>query len=537
MLSSDSAAQPAAVRTQPERLDSWKQIAAYLRRDIRTVQRWEKLEGLPVHRHQHQKRGSAFAYTAELESWWHGRGKHLETDQSDAAHVLQARVPRMKAVLPWAITAFACTLLPVLLMLARSGGNHEHPVQRLAMIAPLDTRIGVHPVISPEGKKIAFIGSDAAGVSHLFIRSFDAVDAQLVVGTDGAAWPFWSSDGRYIAFFAGGKLKRTDTEGQSPRIICDAPNGRGGTWTGNVIVFAPFISGALHEVPSSGGTPRAITVLDSTKHETSHRWPQFLPDGRRFIFFVLGGKGVNGMYVASLDSPSHTRLLSNDSSAVYADGYLFFWREGGLVTQRMETSTGRVTGEVFRMPDSPVYNQTYGIGPFSASTTGALVYQHPGRDANRLVWFNRSGREVSVAGPVMTGVSWVALSPDEQQVAIQRFERDSENPAIWLGDLRRGGWSRFTYTQPGAWWPVWSPDGRRIAFASRHEHGLQAIYEKSTDTGEPVKSLVQWPTVLTPTDWSRDGRYLLFQSVGKRQNRRISVCITVVLNWAAALKR
>src|SRR5712692_7179946 len=108
MLSSDSAAQPVAVQTQPERLDSWKQIAAYLGRDIRTVQRWEKLEGLPVHRHQHQKRASAFAYTP----------------------------------------------LPVLLMLARSGANHEHPVQRLAMIAPLDTKIGVHPVISPEGKKV-----------------------------------------------------------------------------------------------------------------------------------------------------------------------------------------------------------------------------------------------------------------------------------------------------------------------------------------------------------------------------------------------
>jgi len=212
-----------SVPDQAERLDSWKQIAAYLKRDIRTVQRWEKLEGLPVHRHQHQKRGSAFAYAEELDAWWSGRGKELEAVEvvsppvsTPAAAAWSAWSPRATTGLRW-VLLLGIAAASSLVMFARIGAVHEHPLQRLQATAPTDTRISVHPVISPDGKRIVFVGSDSMGISHLWLRPMDALDSQLLPGTEGAGWPFWSADGRSLAFFAGGKLKRTEPGAQGSR--------------------------------------------------------------------------------------------------------------------------------------------------------------------------------------------------------------------------------------------------------------------------------------------------------------------------------
>lgn len=555
-----------------ERLDSWKQIAAYLKRDIRTVQRWEKSEGLPVHRHHHLKRGSAFAFTDELDQWWQGRGAELAvqgdvspvealdenpaSDDEGTSEPLDAVFPAATApgvaaagveladlatasparpgrplrtfALPFGTAALvlALAVTAALSFLTPTGAVHDHPTQRLQVLAPPDTRIAAHPAISPDGRSVAFVGVDASGAPHLWIRRLDSLEAHLVPATEGAAWPFWSADSRYIAFFAGGKLKRTDLEGRPPRIICDAPNGRGGTWSGDRIVFAPFISGPLHEVSASGGVSHPVTHVDAVARETAHRWPHFLPGGDHLIFFVLGTADVNGIYTTAVagtpERPQHRRLLANNSSAVYAGGHLLFWQDGGLAAQRFSPDSQQLRGEVFRVADATSYNQTYRIGPFSASNTGTIVYQRPGRSTNRLVWFDRNGHELSSLGPQMTGVSWLALSPDQRQVAIQRFERDSQEAAIWLGDLERGGWTRFMAGVLGAWWPIWSPDSHRIAFSLRGPHGLQAIFEKDVASTVDARPLLQQPTVLTANDWSPDGRLVLFTGVGVEQKRHLA---------------
>jgi Tol biopolymer transport system component len=522
--------EPPPPPVREERLDSWKAIAAHLKREIRTVQRWEKVEGLPVHRHQHRDRGSVFAYPSELEAWWNGRGSELE-EEGPAIGTTPVQPRGFPVRLGWTLVAAAavltCTTVVVAAVVLRRDLERRPamPTARLSVLVPHDNELTQpsRPVVSPDGKQLAFVASDTSGTSHVWVRSLDSLAARLVGDTEGAAWPFWSPDGREIAFFADGKLKRTDLNGAGTRVICDAPNGRGGTWFGNRIVLAPFISEALFEVQSSGGALRRITSVDRSHHETAHRWPQFLPDGRRLIFFVVGAEEVRGVYLTSLDSSTHRLVLRSHSDAVYADGYLLFWRDGTLAAQRFDAAAGQIVGDVLPLPERVSYNRTYGVGFFSAAHGDVLAYWRGGITSNQLSWFDRAGRELGVISPPMPGLLWVALAPNAAQLAVQRWDTEAHNFAIWLADLARGGWSRLTYSQPGEWWPVWSPDGQRIAFASTRDSGLPAIYRKRVGASEPDEPLVQWPTVLTPTDWSADGRYIAFQSVERGQNRRISI--------------
>ena len=315
-----------------DRLDSWKEIAAYLKRDIRTVQRWEKLEGLPIHRHQHQKRGSAFAYTTELDAWWRGRGPEFEKvdlvdrpeGQPSGLGAIARRGFRIRSSPRAIAVAAGCALaVAILFAVGRISPYNRSAVQRFAILAPPEHSItpALGTAIAPDGKRLAFVSYDRSGTASLWVRDLDRLDARRLPGTEGAAWPFWSSDGAALAFFANGKLKRTDLVGGMPRNVCDAPNGRGGAWRGDVIILAPFISGALFRVPASGGTLEPVTTVDQARRETGHRWPQFLPDGRSFIFFVLGDtEEVRGSYLGELGSLAHAPVLKGDSAAAYAAG-------------------------------------------------------------------------------------------------------------------------------------------------------------------------------------------------------------------------
>jgi Tol biopolymer transport system component len=516
------------------RLDSWKEIAAYLRRDIRTVQRWEKLEALPVHRHQHLKRGSPFAYASELDAWWEGRGRELETVEIvPAATPVEPEPVRIapasstQAPLRW---LFAGLLLALVAGIAvHVGGRSEPtvtPLRRLSVMLPAETelRVPYRPTVSPDGRLLALVGYDQKGISRIWVRALDSLTPTLLAGTEGAEWPFWSPDSKHLGFFAAGKLKVVPLGSGEARILCDAPNGRGGTWADDTILFAPYLSDGLYSVPASGGVPRRVTTVAREQEETAHRWPQFLPDGKHFIFFVIGGQKARGTHVASLDNGAHAVVLRGTSVAVHSAGYLLFWSEGRLGAQAFDRNTGKVYGQILFLPDKLRYNQGYGISYASASQNGVLVYAPSGpAQSGQLTWFDRSGNMLDKVGPVTTGQAWVALAPNGEQAAVHRFDEETQNLSIWLGDLRRRAWSRFTFGDSGEMWPVWSPDGRRMAFGSTRSSGLAAIYEMPVDSNSSEKLLLQESTVLTPTDWSRDGQFLLFQSVGARQNRHIKV--------------
>jgi hypothetical protein len=407
---------------------------------------------------------------------------------------------------------------------AGSAGPPPRPaIERLQLLAPPEHSLTPARGLgmAPDGKRLVFVAHDRMGVPSLWLREIGQLDAQRLAGTEGASWPFWSSDGTAVGYFANGKLKRTDLRGGTPQTLCDAPSGRGASWQGNVIFFAPYISGPLFRVAASGGTAEAVTVVDKAAHEMAHRWPQFLPDGRHFLFFVQSEKDdVRGTYLGTIGDRTHALVAKGDTVAWYSAGQLVFLSDGVLVGQPFDVDSGTLRGDVRHIGDRVSFDRTFGTANFTVSDTGALVYLAGNWKRSQLAWYDEAGRDLGAVSPPMPAVSSVALSPDGRLVAIQRWDTEHQSHAIWVGDLARGSWTRLTFGKRGEMWPVWSPDARRVAFTSLQEGGAPAISQKTVDGPTVEGVLMRQPTVLTPTDWS--ARYLLFHWMAEGQNRRIS---------------
>jgi len=247
--------------------------------------------------------------------------------------------------LAWLIAALLLASLGVVASLSSREGTWDTRSVDLSLAPPHGTTLGPFAV-SPDGRRIAVVGTDSSGESQLWVRSLASHAYQPLDGTEDASFPFWSADSRYIGFFAGNKLKKIEASGDPPQVICNAEIGsRGGAWNRDgVIFFTPNPATPLYRVSAAGGEPMPVTVLDSSRGESSHDWPQFLPDGRHFLFFGKSA-GAPGVYVASLDSPGQRRLLAANSSALYASGYLLFLREQTLMAQPFDAGRFQFTGE------------------------------------------------------------------------------------------------------------------------------------------------------------------------------------------------
>lgn len=359
------------------------------------------------------------------------------------------------------------------------------------------------PVMSHDGSKIVFGAVGGDGVRRLWQRRLDGLEAQMLPGTDGAGFPFWAADDRAIAFFNAGKLNRLDLAGGSARPICDAPGGLGGTWNRQgTIVFAPTGEGPLYSVPASGGTPVPVTVLDASRGHISHRLPQFLPAGRRFLYLARGAKPEqSAVLVGSLDSKESRHVVLSDSRAVYAwPGWLAFARDTALFAQRFDLDRLEVTGEAVAILPALEPDPGTGLGGFSFSNNGILAYRGSERGRLSLTWFDRSGRLLSTVGePGQYTVP--RLSPDERKLAV------ALGGDIWVRDLVRGTFSRVT-TVPGNCCPVWSPDGTRLAYRK----GARDIAMKAVSGTGAETVLLSNGAENIPSDWSRDGRHIVYQT-------------------------
>lgn len=341
----------------------------------------------------------------------------------------------------------------------------------------------------------------------MWVKSLATSSDQEVSGTQGAAFPFWSPDSHQIGFFAERKLKKVDLGTAGVQTICDATLGRGGTWNREgTIVFAPYIGAVLLSVPADGGVPVPATKLHQSVGE-SHRWPTFLPDGRHFLYFVDWSVGRDGLYIGNLDANEGV-LLSADirGNTAFAAGHLLFVRDGTLFAQPFDTRKLRFTGNPVAIVNQEMEQELgFSRSGFSVAESGALVYQSRHTYSSRLVWFDRSGKELGTVGDAASYEP--KLSPDEHELAVTLDQATNGHARVFVIDMTRGTSYPLTAETDRNLTPAWSPDSRMLAYTSQGT----TIQRRAADGSGAPETLVEG-TRLMLNDWSRDGRYLAYMN-------------------------
>ncbi|PWU11514.1 MAG: hypothetical protein C5B51_02420 [Terriglobia bacterium] len=370
--------------------------------------------------------------------------------------------------------------------------------------------------MSPDGRRLVFAATGEDGKSQLWIRSLESSKALPLEGTEGARLPFWSPNSRWVGFFADSKLKKIDTEGGPAIALADALDPTGGSWSdkdGGTIVFSPVAaSGPLLKISSAGGATTPTTAVNPAEGISDHS-PRFLPDGEHFLFATVtaAGRGGLSLRVGSLSSTSSKVIGPVDSDAAYAEGRLLFLRGGTLVAQPFDMKVLWPTGEavpVAERVESLV--RPAGIGVFSASTTGMLAYRigaPASSNSWQLTWFDRLGKQTGTVGEPGP-IRQVRLSPDRKTLAAT-FIFGAGRSDLWTYDLARGLPTRFTSGTGVNLNPVWSPDGKTIAFTSPRA-GHFDLYRKPANGSAPEELLYADGKTKIPYSWSPDGKALLF---------------------------
>ncbi len=348
----------------------------------------------------------------------------------------------------------------------------------------------------------------------LWVRPLDSGSARLLPGTEDAFAPFWSADSRFLGFFADGKLKTVDaSDGTLETLDSSVTRGFGGTWNQDgIILFTPGRGAGIQRVSSSGEGASQVTVPDESLDELMHMWPFFLPDGNHFLYVAktLSSEQVDQVYLSSLEGMKPTPLLTTNSNTIYAaPGYLLFWREGALRAQRFDAERMQLMGQALSVAPGVRFDASMSSGLFSASQNGLLTYR-TGTQAglSQLVWFDRAGQQLDPVGEP-GNFYFPRLSHTGRQVAVDVSDQQN-NGDIWLYDLSKPVASRFTFDPINDSLPVWSPDDSKIVFASHRISILANLYEKSTDGAGNAEVLLSDESLeMSPTDWSRDGNFIV----------------------------
>jgi serine/threonine protein kinase len=434
------------------------------------------------------------------------RSKPAESSAAPSARHASFVWLTVAAVAAVAVAAFA---FPSLRFTQPSQSEMRVEVRSPSTLAPFQF------ALSPDGRYIVFVAS-GDGPPRLWLRALDNTDARPLTGTDGAEDPFWSPDSRSIGFFAARTLYRIGIADSTRQEIARAPGGGGGgTWSPDgTILFGEGLSFPMRRVAASGGDPVTVTTLQSG--QSGHRFPQFLPDGRRFLFHVAGRGDTSGIYFASLDGRAPKRLMTADTSAVFLPpDRVLFVRDGLLIAQRLNLSAGELTGEPVTLAVG-VGSDARGRGGFSVSSDGRVAYRTGGDTLSQLTWRTRAGKS-ELAAVELADNSYLELSPEGTRAAVQRVVNN--NLDIWLTDLERGGSSRFTYDTANDQLPTWSPDGAFIAFSSNRA-GPNNLYLKSVSGAVGSEELLlDTPNPKQPQHWSKDGRFLLYYEIDPQTGR------------------
>ena len=453
----------------------------------------------------------------------------LSGASQDLPSAVEMRTATWRRAPSWAVGAAAVILAA--LFAAKYFTRKPEPLPAIVsqIASPPNTRFvftGINPgppILSPDGEWLVFSAVTSDGRQLLWVRPLNSAAAKPLDGTDGATFPFWSADSRSLGFFANGKLNRLDVSGGPPLALCDVAIGRGGTWGADgTILFTPNVSSPVFRVAASGGTPEQVTTINGSLNERSHRWAQWLPDNKHFLFFAQRAVvGTGGVYVGSLDSGAPKLIMWNDSNAVYsASGYLLFVRQGILMAQRFDARQLRLDGDAVPVVEHVGVNAITSRAIFAVSETGIMVYEagNATGDTDQLIWYDRTGKQIEATGTPGLYLE-PSVSADSNKLAISSLAGGTGNLNIWVFDLARGTKTRLTFPPASDRQPNWAPDGKSVAFVS-NRNGPPHIYLNASDgTGTPTALTVDGASEFAPR-FSPDGRYLLFERLAEQPYSR-----------------
>jgi Tol biopolymer transport system component len=429
----------------------------------------------------------------------------------------QAAGPAWRRALPWGVAALAAAAAVASVLVMRRPAPAKGVV-RFQILSPESLTDVDTPKISPDGRVIAFDATDEKGVTQIWIRTLDDLEPHPLAGTDGSTRPFWSPDSRYLGFIAGGKLKKVPIAGGPPQTLADTPTGSDGSWgTSDVILFDGQTSDPIRGVAATGGAPQDVIRPDPDHGIVGMGWPDFLPDGRHFLYLADGKKpGERSLMVASIDEKGPGRKVADAGSLAQfvSPGYLLFVREDSLLAQPFDAGSLKTTGEAVPLAEH-LGPTNVGLADFSASENGTVVYRSGFTARRRLVWTDRGGKPTGDADEP-TDYRDTSLSPDGHTLAMTVDDPRSGNRDIWLRDLQRGVTSRFTFDAAQDADAVFSPDGKSIVFSSTRGGGSPDLYIKSAAGSGQATLLFKAGEPLLAQDWSRDGRWIALNRQGAK---------------------
>jgi len=454
--------------------------------------------------------------------------------------VTTIRAPHLWRSLFWAMTVLSLASIAATIYFGRRGKVEQSAVE-LTLLAPVNTTFD-SIAVSPDGRNLAFTANDTSGKTQLWVRPLSSAAAQPLNGTEGTINPFWSPDGSFIGFFADGRLKKIEPSGGSLQTLTNFSDsfggGLGGAWNRDgVILFPPTHADPIYRFSAAGGEAGPVTVLDLSRQEHTHKWPQFLPDGSHFLYYASGGPPRQaGMRLGSLDPKESAQVLPIHTPATYTEGpdgsgYLLYIRDRTLLAHPFDAKRLELSGEPFIVIEP--------VRSFSVSENGVLACDPSGRSENtQCTWFDRAGKRLDAIGPPASQ-SCPILSPDEKHLAVGREdERD-----IWVYELARGIGSRLTFH--GGFIPIWSPDssleprwrsdGKELFYYGL-DYMLMAVPVKAGDvfeSGAPQPLFRAWAPGYLRYDVTADGKRFLINT----NIEESSSAVTVLLNWTARLKR
>ena len=457
------------------------------------------------------------AHDVKLQLQWIAAGG----SQAGVAAPVAAR-RRGRERLAWALAGVA---LAAAIALAAAGWMRRPPppvTMRFLAGVPHTISVLGSPRVSPDGRVVAFDAVDSTGRAQVWLRAINSFDAQPLAGTENAGRVFWSPDSRYLGFFADGKLKKIAIAGGPAQTVCDAPTGSDGSWgRAGVILFDGGPSDPIRRVPAAGGIATVAVPHDSV----SLGWPEFLPDGRHFLFnFVGSTQGTNEVMVGALDAKPIRHLGIHGSRTEYSRaGYILYVSETSLMAQPFDAGRSAVAGEPFPVAER-VGTGGNGLAHFSVSDNDELVYSGGGAARFRLTWLDRTGKEAGVIGEA-ADIQDPALSPDGSRIAVRQADPQTGNRDVWVVEPARGTATRFTFEAANDNVPIWSPDGGRLLFTS-NRRGHFDLFQKASSGAGADESLLVSPNDKYPSDWSADGRYIAYQEFASQTKLDIMVLPT-----------